>query len=99
MLTDPRLLILDDATASVDTGTEKLIQQALQTLMQGRTTFVIAHRLSTVRQADLILLLEKGRIIARGTHEQLLARSERYQDIYQRQLRPAATTEEKEGLQ
>jgi ATP-binding cassette, subfamily B, multidrug efflux pump len=88
LLTDPRLLILDDATASVDTETEALIQQALARLMEGRTTFVIAHRLSTVRRAHLILILEKGKIAARGTHETLLASSQLYREVYQHQLRP-----------
>jgi ATP-binding cassette subfamily B protein len=88
LLTDPRLLILDDATASVDTETEALIQQALARLMEGRTTFVIAHRLSTVRRAHLILVLEKGEIVARGTHETLLASSQLYREVYQHQLRP-----------
>jgi ABC-type multidrug transport system fused ATPase/permease subunit len=88
LLMDPRILILDDATASVDTETEHLIQQAFERLMQGRTTFVIAHRLSTVRRADLILVLEKGRIAVRGTHESLLHESALYQEIYERQLRP-----------
>ena len=72
LLTDPRILILDDATSSVDTETEQLIQLALERLMRGRTTFVIAQRLSTVRLADLILVLDKGRIAARGTHDELL---------------------------
>lgn len=93
LLTDPRLLILDDATASVDTETEALIQQALARLMQGRTSFVIAHRLSTVRRADLILVLEKGRIIARGTHDSLLHESELYREVFMRQLRPEALEE------
>jgi ABC-type multidrug transport system fused ATPase/permease subunit len=88
LLTDPRLLILDDATASVDTETEALIQQALARLMEGRTTFVIAHRLSTVRRAHLILVLEKGEIVARGTHDTLLATSALYREVYQYQLRP-----------
>ena len=66
LLTNPRILILDDATSSVDTETEHLIQLALERVMHGRTTFVIAHRLSTVQRADLILLLDKGRIVARG---------------------------------
>jgi ABC-type multidrug transport system fused ATPase/permease subunit len=88
LLMNPRLLILDDATASVDTETEHLIQQALQRLMQNRTTFVIAHRLSTVRQANLILVLESGRIAARGTHESLLSTSRLYAEIYQKQLKP-----------
>jgi ABC-type multidrug transport system fused ATPase/permease subunit len=73
LLKDPPILVLDEATASVDTETERLIQQALDRLMEKRTSFVIAHRLSTVRHADLILVLERGRIVERGTHEDLLA--------------------------
>lgn len=88
LLMNPRLLILDDATSSVDTETEYLIQQALERLMQGRTTFVIAHRLSTVKRADLVLVLEKGRIAARGTHAELLKSSPLYAEIYQRQFKP-----------
>ncbi|GAB4579500.1 MAG: ABC transporter ATP-binding protein [Anaerolineales bacterium] len=88
LLTDPRILILDDATSSVDTQTERLIQQALSRLMEGRTTFVIAHRLSTIRRADQILVLEKGQIVARGTHTTLLASSPLYRELYELQLRP-----------
>jgi ATP-binding cassette, subfamily B, multidrug efflux pump len=88
LLTDPRILILDDATASVDNQTERLIQQALARLMAGRTTFVIAHRLSTVQRADLILLLDQGRIVARGTHADLLATSPLYRQIYALQVQP-----------
>jgi ABC-type multidrug transport system fused ATPase/permease subunit len=88
LLMNPRILILDDATASVDTQTEQLIQQALRLLMQGRTSFVIAQRLSTLRAADQILVLERGRIAAHGTHEQLLETSGLYAEIYQYQLRP-----------
>lgn len=88
LLTDPRILILDDATASVDTSTERLIQNALDRLMEGRTTFVIAHRLSTVRRADLILVLEKGSIVAQGKHQDLLQTSSIYAEVYTRQLRP-----------
>lgn len=88
LLTDPRILILDDATASVDTATERLIQRALDHLMEGRTTFVIAHRLSTVRRADLILVLEKGRIVAQGKHMELLKSSSIYAEVFSRQLRP-----------
>ena len=87
LLMNPRILILDDATASVDTATEQLIQQALARLIQGRTTFVIAHRLSTVRNADLILVLEAGSIAARGTHEELLLSSSTYRAIYHQQLK------------
>ncbi len=88
LLKDPRILLLDDATASVDTETERQIQMALARLMQGRTSFVIAQRLSTVRMADLILVLERGRIAAQGTHHELLKTSPLYAEIYERQLRP-----------
>jgi ATP-binding cassette subfamily B protein len=87
LLMNPRLLILDDATASVDTETEHLIQTAFENLIKGRTTFVIAHRLSTVRNADLILVLDHGRIVARGTHDSLLKTSRQYLEIYKRQLK------------
>lgn len=87
LLLDPRILILDDATSSVDTETEFLIQQAFTTVMKGRTTFVIAHRLSTVRDADLILVLDSGRIAAQGTHEVLLKTSQLYRNIYNQQLK------------
>jgi len=93
LLKDPRILILDDALSSVDTETERLIQIALERLMQGRTSFVIAQRLSTVRLADQILVLEKGRVVAQGTHEELLRTSGLYGEIYQRQLRPQEVAE------
>jgi ATP-binding cassette subfamily B protein len=86
LLMDPRILILDDATSSVDPETEHLIQQALMELMQGRTTFVIAQRLTTVKNADAILVLENGRIVERGTHEQLLQADGVYRSIYHLQL-------------
>ena len=86
LLLDPRILILDDATASVDTETEYLIQQAFARLIKGRTTFMIAHRLSTVRSANLVLVLEAGRIAAQGTHESLLTSSNIYRAIYNQQL-------------
>jgi ABC-type multidrug transport system fused ATPase/permease subunit len=98
LLKDPRILILDDATASVDTETERLIQLALERLMRGRTSFVIAQRLSTVRMADLILVLDKGRIAARGTHEELLRTSGLYAEIYQRQLRPQERPQDRPRL-
>ncbi len=86
LLMDPRILILDDATASVDVATELKIQQALDKLMEGRTSFVIAQRISTVLNADLILVLEKGRIVARGRHRELMETSPQYAEIYHSQL-------------
>jgi len=86
LLTDPRILILDDSTSSVDVATEYHIQQALERLMVGRTSFVIAQRISTVRNADQILVLDKGGVAARGTHDELLESSEIYADIYSSQL-------------
>jgi subfamily B ATP-binding cassette protein MsbA len=85
ILADPRVLILDEATSSLDSESEALIQEGLAELMRGRTTFVIAHRLSTIRKADTILVVERGRIIERGRHEELLARGGRYADLYNRQ--------------
>ena len=93
LLMDPKILILDDSTASVDTETEMLIQEALKALIKGRTTFVIAQRLSTVRNADLILVLKDGRIAERGAHDQLLARDGIYRQIHDLQLRPQASGE------
>jgi ATP-binding cassette subfamily B protein len=87
LLMNPRILILDDATSSVDTQTEYLIQQALDELMRGRTTFVIAQRLSTVRRADLILVLQGGRIVQRGRHDALVEQPGPYQEIYNLQLK------------
>jgi ATP-binding cassette subfamily B protein len=86
LLMDPRILILDDSTSSVDTQTEKLIQEALDRLMEGRTTFVIAHRLATVRRADLILVMENGRIVQCGKHDELLAQGGLYKEIHDLQL-------------
>ncbi len=90
LLLNPRILILDDSTSSVDLNTEYQIQQALEKLMEGRTSFVIASRISTVLNADQILLLDKGRIVDRGTHEELLERSALYAEIYHSQLEDSA---------
>ena len=98
ILLDPRLLILDDATASVDTETEHLIQQALAEVMKGRTTFVIAQRLTTVKRADLILVMNRGRIVERGRHEELLQRGGLYKRIYDLQLRDQEEQLAKDGL-
>jgi ATP-binding cassette subfamily B protein len=93
-LTDPRILILDEATSSVDTRTERLIQKALQSLLEGRTSFVIAHRLSTIRNADLLLVLDDGHIIERGTHNELLEEKGFYYDLYMSQFRRVEPGEE-----
>lgn len=89
ILADPAVLILDEATSSVDTRTEVLIQRGMAELMNGRTTFVIAHRLSTIRNADQILMMEHGRIVEQGTHQQLLAASGRYAALYRSQFEGA----------
>jgi ATP-binding cassette subfamily B protein len=88
-LADPSLLILDEATSSVDTRTELLVQHAMAALRSDRTSFVIAHRLSTIRDADLILVMESGRIVERGTHEELLAAQGAYHQLYAAQFRGA----------
>ena len=87
LLTDPRILILDDSTGSVDTETEHVIQEALEVLMEGRTTFIIAQRLLTLKNADVILVLDHGRIVERGSHEELLDKQGLYRQIYDLQLK------------
>jgi ATP-binding cassette subfamily B protein len=82
LLADPRVLILDEATSSVDIGTERTIEQALRTLLADRTSFVIAHRLSTIRDADLIVVLEHGKVVEQGSHDELLARQGLYTSLY-----------------
>lgn len=92
LLANPRILILDEATSSVDTATEQIIQRAMDTLMAGRTTFVIAHRLSTIVNADQIIVMDRGRVIERGSHQQLLAQRGDYYRLYTMQWhRPAGT--------
>jgi ATP-binding cassette subfamily B protein len=93
-LSDPRILIMDEATSSVDTRTERLIQKALESLLKGRTSFVIAHRLSTIRNADLLLVLDEGRIVERGKHEELLAKEGFYYNLYMSQFRRVEPVEE-----
>ena len=85
ILADPRVLVLDEATSSLDSESEALIQDGLRSLRRGRTTFVIAHRLSTIRSADQILVLEQGKIVERGTHAELLALGGRYRALYEKQ--------------
>jgi ATP-binding cassette subfamily B protein len=87
ILANPRILILDEATSSVDTRTELQIQEAVLRLMAGRTAFVIAHRLSTIRQADQVLVIDNGRLIERGTHDSLLAQEGFYYNLYMSQFR------------
>ncbi len=86
VLADPRIFVLDEATASIDTKTEALIQEAISTLLTGRTSFLIAHRLSTIRKADLILVVRAGKIIERGTHQELMALGGYYADLYNKQF-------------
>lgn len=86
VLANPRILILDEATANVDTVTERLIQGALERLLRGRTAIIIAHRLSTIRNADMICVIENGRIVENGRHEELLAKGGLYYQLHERQF-------------
>ena len=94
ILSDPKILILDEATSSVDTRTEILIQKAMDNLMKGRTSFVIAHRLSTIRNADCILCMNNGDIVEQGTHDELMAKNGFYANLYNSQFeRPSQLQE------
>ena len=93
ILADPRIFVLDEATSSIDTVTEKLIQDAIEHLMEGRTSFIIAHRLSTIRQADVILVVHDGKIIEQGTHPELIAKKGAYYNLYTRQFQEEAAAD------
>lgn len=99
LLINPRILILDDSTSSVDAGTEHLIRRALNTVIKGRTTFIITHRLPIIRNADLILVLEDGGVVERGTHSELMARNGLYRQIYESQLSATQAPGEDSGTQ
>ena len=94
ILRDPRILILDEATSSLDTQSEEQIQQALDRLMKSRTSFVIAHRLSTVLKADLIVVMKEGRIVETGTHEELMEMDGMYADMYNKQFKTKSESED-----
>ena len=85
LLADPRILVMDEATASVDTETERHIQEGLERVLQARTAFVIAHRLSTIETADRIVVIEGGKIVEMGTHTELMARAGRYRELHAKQ--------------
>ena len=86
MLVDPPMLILDEATSNIDTRTEILVQEAFQKMMEGRTSFVVAHRLSTIREADVILVMNQGHVVEQGTHQELLAKGGFYANLYNSQF-------------
>lgn len=89
IISDPKILILDEATSSVDTRLEALIQTAMKKVMEGRTSFVIAHRLSTIRDADLILVMDQGEIVEQGNHQELLNKGGFYEKLYNSQFKQA----------
>jgi ATP-binding cassette subfamily B protein len=89
LLANPAILILDEATSSIDTETELLLQEGLHHLLQGRTSFIIAHRLSTIQNADCIMYVSDGSIVEQGTHEELLAKKGKYYDLCMAQIEPA----------
>jgi ABC-type multidrug transport system fused ATPase/permease subunit len=93
LIVDPRILLMDEATSSIDALTELIIKQAVEKALKNRTSIVIAHRLSTVRNADLIVVLEKGKIVEKGTHKELLRKSGLYQKLYNLQFRYETPTE------
>jgi ABC-type multidrug transport system fused ATPase/permease subunit len=97
LLIDPRILILDEATANVDTVTEHLIQDALNHLLEGRTAIIIAHRLSTIRNADLICVVQDGRIVEQGRHGELLEGGGLYRTLYDRQFSELASSKSNQG--
>ena len=86
VLADPRIFVLDEATSSIDTQTEQLIQDAIEHILKDRTSFIIAHRLSTIRRADLILVVRDGKIVEQGTHRELLLRRGYYHELYSKQF-------------
>ena len=92
VIADPGMFILDEATSSVDTETEQIIQDAVDTVMKGRTSFIVAHRLSTIVNADKILVIHKGRIAEQGTHQELMAKKGDYYNLYVSQFNEEATT-------
>jgi len=93
VLADPQIFVMDEATSSVDTETEKLIQEALGAVLKGRSSFIIAHRLSTIRSADVILVVRDGRVVERGNHAELIALKGRYFDLYTNQLAEEKTSQ------
>lgn len=90
MVSDPEILILDEATSSIDTHTEILVQQGIESLLQGRTSFIIAHRLSTIKNADRIFVIDEGGILEQGSHEELINKKGAYYQLYQAQFKNIA---------